>query len=291
MLRFIFRPLVLVFVSTQVYAQDSAWMKMDDSLLSNNVVRSTFKATQIINTPTIEQPGKGGLQFMIMHRFGKINEGGYALFGLDNASIRFGLDYGVTDRLMVGIGRSSFNKVYDGSIKWAALRQKTNGLPFSISLYELLAHTTLRYPDKPFIKGKYRTAYQSSLLIARKFSSAISLQLTPSFVHYNLVPAPVDKNNVLALGIGGRVKLTKRLSINGEYTYTSADQLVSEADYRSLSFGVDLETGGHVFQLVFTNSQGMIGPAFIGRTNGDWGNGDIYFGFNISRYFDLKKDK
>lgn len=287
---------VLVFLFSGVLAasaQDSTLMNLlGDSLSSKGeIVTATFKATQIVNTPTIESPGKGGLQFLIMHRFGRINEGAYALFGLDNASIRFGLDYGVNDRFAVGIGRSSLDKTFDGSIKWKLLQQKKGATPLSVSVYALIANTTLRYTDKPYMNAKYRTAYQSSLLLARKFTSRFSLQVTPTWLHYNLVPTTADKNDVLAFSVGGRLKLTKRMSINGEYNYLSSDQLPSFNLNHSLSFGVDLETGGHVFQLIFSNSEGMIGPYYLGKTNGSWGNGDIFFGFNISRYFNLKKEK
>ena len=273
--------------------QDSAWTKiLNDSLVATGQaarITSTFKATQIINTPTIEAPGNNGLQFLIMHRFGRINEGGYALFGLDNATIRFGLDYGINDRFSIGIGRSSLEKTYDSSFKWKLLRQTENKFPFSISLYELVAHTTLRYTDKPFITGKYRMAYESALLIARKFSSKLSLQVTPIWLHYNLVPTPQDKNDVFVLCLGSRMKVSKRISINAEYNLLPSDQMVSTDIFHSLSLGLDIETGGHVFQLIFSNSEGMIGPYYLGKTTGSWGNGDIFFGFNISRAFHLKK--
>src|SRR5688500_4341671 len=129
-----------------VTAEDSTLIKMlDDSLTATGAatrITGTFKATQIINTPTIESPGKKGLQFLIMHRFGRINEGAYELFGLDNATIRFGLDYGITDRLSIGVGRSSFDKTYDGNLKWKLLQQAKGSSPFTISIYELLTHTT-----------------------------------------------------------------------------------------------------------------------------------------------------
>lgn len=283
---------ILLF-ATVATAQDSAWTKvLNDSLQATGQasrITGTFKATQIINTPTVEAPGKNGLQFLILHRFGRINEGGYALFGLDNASIRFGLDYGINDRFSIGIGRSSLEKTYDASFKWKLLRQTQNKVPVSISLYELVTRTTLRYTDKPYFRGKYRNAYESALLIARKFSSKLSLQLTPIWLHYNLVPTPQDNNDVFAIGLGGRMKISKRISINAEYNLLPSDQIVSTNIFHSLSLGLDIETGGHVFQLIFSNSEGMIGPYYLGKTTGSWGDGDIFFGFNISRAFHLKK--
>lgn len=252
------------------------------------VVNSTFKGTYILNTASVENVGKGVLQVMIMHRFGRISDGAYELFGLDNATIRLGLDYGITDRFMVTVGRSSFQKAFDASLKYRILRQATNkGQPVSLSLNTGITYTNLRYPDKPYMNGKYRTDYFTQLLLARKFSTKFSLQLTPSWIHYNLVPEAIDKNNVFVLGGGGRIKLTKRLSINAEYNYLFNNQVVTNKVYNSLSAGLDIETGGHVFQFVFSNSRGLIPTVFLPQTTDSWGDGGIYFGFNISRVFSV----
>ncbi|MFT3827991.1 MAG: DUF5777 family beta-barrel protein [Chitinophagaceae bacterium] len=287
--------LTLLITGNTLFAQDSSLLKLlNDSLdvsHSGDVVTGTFKATQLINTPTVESPAKKNLQFLIMHRFGRLNEGSYALFGLDNATIRFGLDYGITDRLAIGIGRSSLDKTFDGSIKYKILQQKTSGMPLSLSIYELITTYTQKYTDKPFLNTKYRTAYTSALLIARKFSRNLSLQVVPSWLHFNMVPTPEDKNNVFAVTVGGRMKFTKRMSVNAEYNYLSSDQVASLDIHRSLSLGIDIETGGHVFQLVFSNSQGMVAPYYIARTTGTWGNGDIFFGFNVSRNFNFNKKR
>lgn len=286
--------LSLLILATSSFAQDSSLLKMLDDSLNNhsipNKVTGTFKATQIINTPTVESPAKKTLQFLIMHRFGKLSDGAYQLFGLDNAEIRFGLDYGLTNRLSIGVGRSSLDKTYDANFKLKLLRQSAGKIPVSISLYELLTYQT--FPpksDKPFLTSRFRTAYTSQLLIARKLSSSLSLQLTPSLIHFNMVATPKDKNTVFAVGIGGRMKITKRMSVNAEYNVLPDNQVVSSKIYNSLSFGLDIETGGHVFQLVFSNSRGMIGPYYLAKTVGEWKDGDIYFGFNISRAFNFNK--
>lgn len=255
-------------------------------------VKGSFKGTYILNTPSVENIGKGVLQVMIMHRFGKISDGAYQLFGLDNATIRLGFDYGITDRLMVGIGRSSFEKTYDASAKYQLLRQSTDGkIPLSISLNGGFSYMTLKFADKDYLNATYRTSYFTQVLIARKFSPAFTLQLTPSLLHYNLVPETADHNTVLVMGAGGRFKLTKRMSLNAEYNYLFPDQVVSEKVYSSLSAGLDIETGGHVFQFVFSNSQGLVPTNFLGRTTDSWGKGGIYFGFNISRVFNTGKSK
>ncbi|MFN2457362.1 MAG: DUF5777 family beta-barrel protein [Chitinophagaceae bacterium] len=283
--------LYFVSISFLMNAQDSTFLNVLEDTVDkqwNPPTTAIFKATQIVNTPTVEAPAEGGLQFMIMHRFGRINEGSYALFGLDNATIRFALDYGLTDRLAVGIGRSSFEKVFDGSVKWKLIRQMPHKSPVAISLYALIANTTQKYSDKSYLNARYRTMYTTQLLIARKFTSNLSLQISPAWVHYNLVPTPQDKNDVLAIGLGGRMKITGRVSINAEYNLLPDNQVVSTNVDPSFSLGTDIETGGHVFQLVFTNSQGMIAPYYLGKTTGKWGKGDIYFGFNITRIFHLK---
>lgn len=282
--------------SNSLHAQDSMMKMLEDSMMVNQKpthVTGTFKGTHIINTQSVETPAKGVLLFMIMHRFGKINDGGYEFFGLDNATMRMGFDYGITDRFTVGIGRSTFQKTYDGYVKAKLLRQ-TDGsekIPVSVTAFATIAYTTLKYTDKPYLNGRYRTSYATELLIARKINRNLSLQLSPTWLHYNLVPETVDQNDLFALGIGGRMKITRRASINVEYNYLPSGQIKSTKVYNSLSAGFDIETGGHVFQVHVTNSQGMIDPIFLGQTTGTWSKGDIYFGFNISRSFNVAKKK
>lgn len=293
--RFTFIYVVVLFIGLPLKGQDNNLLQMlEDSMQHNNsspaLVTSTFQGTQLINMPTVEGQGKKELQFLIMHRFGRLSDGAYALFGLDNADIRFGLDYGITRFLSIGIGRSSFEKTYDGNFKLNLLRQKKGGFPFTVSLVEQLTHTTApRKSEKPYLNARVRTAYASQLLIARRFSTRFSAQLTPTIVHYNMVPTPADKNTVFALGGGARYKVTRRISTIAEYNYLPGEPFVSYTAYNSLSLGMEVETGGHVFQFVFTNSRGMTAPYYVGKTAGSWGDGDIYFGFNISRSFNFNK--
>lgn len=275
-------------------AQDNSLLNMlDDSMATAKKsipVTGTFKGTKIINIQSIEAPAKNVLNFMIQHRFGTLNQGAYNLFGLDNASVRFGFDYGITNRLSVGVGRSSFEKTFDGYVKYKLIRQtEDNIIPVTVDVFGGIYYKSLKYDDKPYLDARYRTTYATELLIARKFSRNLSLQLTPVWLHYNLVPTTADKNNVFAVGLGGRLKITRRLSLTADYTYLPTGQVNSFTVHNSFSAGVDIETGGHVFQLHFTNSQGMVDPAFIAQTTGTWGNGDIYFGFNVSRAFNVGK--
>jgi hypothetical protein len=286
---------ILLLSFQQIKAQDETLLNLlNDSIKTNQqqmFVTGTFKATHIINMQTVEAPAKNALNFIIQHRFGKLNEGAYNLFGLDNATLRLGLDYGITDRLTVGAGRSSYLKTFDSYLKYKLIRQ-TDGndrMPVSVSLLGTISNYTQQMPDKVYLNANYRTAYTSQLLIARKFNRSLSIEITPTWLHYNLVPAAVDKNDLLVIGTGARMKLTNRMSINAEYDYLPRNQVVSTPVYNSFSLGWDIETGGHVFQLVFTNSQSMIESQYLAQTTGSWGKGDIYFGFNISRNFNLKR--
>lgn len=247
-----------------------------------------FRDTRIVNGHSVETSAKGELKFVISHRFGSIKGGLEEFYGLDQATIRLGLDYGIWDRLTVGIGRSSNEKTLDGYAKWKVLEQTEEGsMPLSLTLFSSVAVRTLDIDvaekEYPF-SSKFFYTYQA--LIARKFSDRLSLQLMPTLVHRNLVESREVSNDVLAFGAASRYQLTKMISWQVEYYYTLPDQLLSVYQ-NSLSLGFDIETKSHVFQLHLSNSQGMIEKFFIGETRGDWGDGDIFFGFNISRNFQL----
>ncbi|MBK9731410.1 MAG: hypothetical protein IPO83_08990 [Chitinophagaceae bacterium] len=247
-----------------------------------------FKTTRVINAHSFENVGAGVMDVKISHRFGYLNTGAYELFGLDNASIRIGLDYGITKQLMVGIGRSSFEKTYDGFVKYKFLRQSTGArkMPIAAAFVSTIAIKTLKPADPErenyFSSNVY---YCNQLIVGRKFSEGFTMQVMPTMVHRNLVATTEDNNDIFAIGIAARQKLSKRTSINAEYFYQ-----LNQTDpniHNSLSLGFDLETGGHVFQLHFTNSTSMIEKGFIAETSGDWLNGDIHFGFNVARVFTI----
>ena len=287
-------PIVMLIFSVCSSAQDSLLTMLDDSSQyagSNMAVQGTFKAIHLINAQTVESPGKQELNFIIMHRFGEINDGAYNFFGLDNASIRLGLDYGISERLGIGIGRTSLEKTFDGYLKYKLLQQSDGAskMPVSLSLLAAINHMTLR--SDTFVSAKNKTSYITQLLIARKFSQALSLQVSPTYIHYNRYPALKQAKDVFATMFGGRFKFTKRMSITAEYNYLVRGMLDAIDLKNSLSLGFEIETGGHVFQLVFTNSAGMIESQYIGKTQGDWGDGDIFFGFNISRHFSFNKER
>lgn len=254
---------------------------------------ASFKTNRVVNLHSLENTAAGVLDVKISHRFGTLNGGTYELFGLDNATIRIGADFGVTDRFTVGLGRSSFQKTYDGFLKYKFLRQSTGkrAMPVTAALFASTAVQTLKWqnPDREnyFSSRMYHTF---QLILGRKFSEGLSLQLSPTLVHRNLVETSAERNDVLALGTAGRIKLSKRVALNAEYIYVLPDQL-APGFRNSFSIGFDIETGGHVFQLHFTNSTSMIEKGFVAETNENWLDGGIHFGFNASRVFTVVRPK
>lgn len=298
-------PLLLLISSVlKLYAQEDLMKMLDDESKKEkkrDYTTATFKTSRLINGHSIENVAAGVLDVKISHRFGMVNRGSYEFFGLDQATMRMGIDYGISKRLMIGVGRSTYQKQYDAFYKFKILRQSKGGRwssPVSISATSAVMLKTLKWED-PKRQNYYtsRISYAHQLIIARKFSEGLSLQLMPSFVHYNLVSSVADPNDIFALGGGGRIKLTKRLSFNVEYYHILPISLVAGQEYRisgtknSLAVGFDIETGGHVFQLHFTNSTGMTEKTFITETTGDFFKGDIHFGFNLSRVFTIKNKR
>jgi Membrane bound beta barrel domain (DUF5777) len=287
----------LCFCSLTVVAQDDL-MDMVNAASKSKVdyKLATFKGTRLINGQTIETVGKNQLNFWISHRFGALNSGFINnFFGLDEARIRLGLEYGITDQLTIGVGRSSQEKVYDFYGKYKVLRQ-SNKMPVTLTLYGSNAISTVisRTPMESGTVMRYsnnldRMTYTGQILLARKFSERFSLQLMPTFLHFNSAETADTPNDLFAMGVGGRMKLTKRLSITGEYYHRTGPTSTTTDYHNSLALGFDVETGGHVFQLHFTNSRGMIERQFIAQTTKQWSDGGIFYGFNISRSFSLDK--
>ena len=295
-MRRLFLALILSLISFGIFAQDDLMNIINqDSTKEINYTTATFKSTRVMNGHSIERMVPGQLDVRISHRFGTLNSGGYNFFGLDQSNIHLGLEYGIFKWLMIGVGRSEFEKTYDGFAKFSILRQSSGAkdMPVSVSVVTSIALKTLKFADQT--RTNYftsRLAYVAQILVARKINEAFSLQLTPSYLHRNLVATELDPNDIYALGAGARLKLSKRISLNGEYYYIANPKTyMSQQIYNPLSLGFDIETGGHVFQLFFTNSLGMTEKQFIGATTGQWKKGDIHFGFNISRVFTLKKNK
>jgi len=273
--------------------QDLEAMLGEGAPKSREYVSATFKATRLVTGHSIETLGAGVLDFRISHRFGTINSGVRNFFGLDGAVTRLGFDYGVTRWFTVGIGRSTYQKEVDGFAKIKLLRQtQDNSIPFTL-VY--LGASSLRTddvtgPNNADYPLSNRMYYSNQLLIARKFNEWLSIQLMPTHIHYNLVNTSAEPNNVFAMGIGGRLKLSRRISLNAEYYYALPGSRL-DGTKNALAVGIDIETGGHVFQLHFTNSTGMSERTYIGQTTDSWTDGGIHFGFNISRVFTIVRPK
>ena len=280
------------------FAQDDLMNLLNaDSANVTRYTTATFKATRLISGHSVETTKAKHLDFMISHRFDRLNKGPSEFFGLDYATLRLGFEYGLNDRLMIGVGRSSIEKTFDFFGKARLLRQSTGArrMPISVTAFGSLAIDS-RNPTQggEFIQTTDRYTYCTQLLIARKFSDRLSLQISPTILHRNRVQEVFEQNTLVAIGVGGRFKLSKRVSLNAEYYFTPGEQLGTKnqrVHYNALAVGFDIETGGHVFQLHFTNSFGMIEKQFIAQTGGAyggrWQNGDIHWGFNISRTFNL----
>lgn len=272
------------------FSQDDLLKELNQSdSETNDVVVGTFSGTRIVNGHSVETRGKNVLEFIITHRFGTLNSGAYEAFGLDNSVIRLGLEYGITDRLMVGIGRSSSDKTLDYFAKYKVLQQ-SNSMPVTVTAFASAAYWGLKNDLTNELNTADKMAYTTQLLIARKISSRISLQLAPSYLYRATVDQDVTVNNLMSLGMAGRFKITKSMALLLEYNLRLNDKSNSPAKD---AFGVcvEFETGGHVFQLVFTNTLGMVERQFMAETVEDFFDGDIHFGFNITRAFQLGRKK
>jgi len=256
-----------------------------DSVQPNTYKSAAFKGLKIVNFASTKMISKGELYFVVSHRFGSVNTGFEDFFGLDQAVTRLNLLYGISDGINLGISRSSFQKIYESSLQLRLIREKKGGFPFTVvSSNNILINTALDDQLLPGLNFENRLGYTAQLLISKKFNKNFSLQLMPTFFHDNYVAIDEQNNSQYVMGFGGRHKLTKRLSLNFDYGY-HLNRASNSPFKNSLSIGIDIETGGHVFQLHFTNAQPMNTNGFLGQGTGDWGSGDIFFGFNLSRVF------
>ena len=266
------------------FAQDDLLTEIDDEGESSTAVSSVFKGLKIINFESTKLVGKGGFYFVVSHRFGSVKNGFENLFGLDEAVTHLNFIYGLTEGINLSASRSSNQKIYELASKFRIIKQSER-FPFSVVGYtSVLANTALSTDNLPKLEFKHRLSYVAQLLISRKVNNKLSLQFTPTFFHDNYVANDFQDNSQYGLIFGGRYKLGKRWSFNLEYG-THLNRADNSLYNNPLSLGFDLETGGHVFQLHFTNSQFMNANGVLGNSTGDWSEGDFYFGFNISRSF------
>lgn len=291
MTRIYFRAIIVFCMAFPIHANAQDLMNLfeeEEEIVAEYAI-NTFFSTRVINGQSVENPYPGDLIFVVSHHFGRLNQGFYDLFGLDQATIRLGLEYGVNDRLALAVGRSSFGKTFDAFLKYKILRQQSGlrDVPVTLSWFSGAYLKSQKWPPGGDYEFKHRMSYTHQLLLARQFSRQFSLQFTPSWVHKNLVTTLDDPNDMFVLGFGSRYRVTDWMAVSLEYHHC-INKPVSYTTYDSFSIGIDLDTGGHVFQLHFTNSQPMFEPGFLTDTRGNWLDGDIYFGFHITRTFALR---
>lgn len=278
--------IAVLLIGVNSNAQDELLDELNTSnSQSSETVTSAFKGLQIATMQSTKLAAKNEWYLVISHRFGDLTNGLDNFLGLDNALTKIGGLYGVTNWLTVGASRHTYNKTYELTAKYRILSQKENGFPFTIVGYNTMdINTKLSTDIYPKLKGNNRLAYTNQLPISRKFSNSFSLEINPIHVHKNLYEATLEKEDQFLIASGGRYKLSKRLSLNLEYA-ARINEKENSFYHNPATIGLDIETGGHVFQLVFSNSQSINDVAYYTNATGKWNDKGIFFGFNMYRVF------
>lgn len=284
---------ILCALALQAAAQSEGLLGLLDDQYTRQRATHAFKSPRVINTHSMEMLSPGTMDFRILHRFGEVSRGAYDLFGLDQASMRLGLDFGITNNFSVGVGRSTAKKEVDGFLKYRILWQSSGRRSIPVSVIWVSGMTVNGLKDPVGIEGvevKFtrRLGYYHELIIGRKFNEWFTLQVSPTLIHNNIVANRLIPNELYAVGFGGRLKFSQRIAFVWDYTYV-INRFPPNINYNPLSLGFDIETGGHVFQLHFSNAVGMNERAYISDANSNWLKGQVRFGFNLSRVFQLVK--
>ncbi|MBM6500696.1 MULTISPECIES: DUF5777 family beta-barrel protein [Flavobacterium] len=275
--------LLLFLFPVSLFAQDDLLNEIDAVSTEKSKVESAFKGLKIVNLESTKLAAKGDLYFIVAHRFGSIKDGFEGFYGLDNANTQIKFVYGLTKWFTVSGARSEL--AYDFSGKVLIKSQERDGFPLAIVAFGSLGlNNTLKESLYPKMTFENRLIYVSQILISKKFSDNLSLELAPTFFHENFVLDDNQENSQLAVGLGGRYKFAKRWSLNIDYA-AHLNRANNSPFKNPLSIGVDIETGGHVFQMHFSSSQGIHEAGFLGNSTGDWTKGDVFFGFNLLRVF------
>lgn len=287
--------LLALLIPICAFAQNDLLSEID-TIKADTKVESAFKSLKIVNLESTKLAGKGDFYLVVAHRFDYVNQGFDDFFGIDNANTQIKFVWGVKDWLTAHVARSGFEEAIDLGIKYRLMSQEKGGFPFTIVGFNSLAiNAEMKKENFPKLEFQNRLTYVTQLLISRKFTDKLSLEIAPSYFHENTLKDILDEsNNVIspnpqsndqfAIGMGGRYKFAKRWSFNMDYA--AHLNRASQSIYKNpFSVGVDLETGGHVFQMHFTNSRAMHEAGYLGKTTGSWGKGEIAFGFNLVRVF------
>lgn len=274
----------LLILALPTWAQDDLLNELDAEAKPEVFNYPAFKAMKIGNLQSTKVADKGDLYMYVSHRFGTLKDGAETFFGMDNANTKIQFVYGLFQGVQLGISRESLRKTYAGSAKIKLVTQSTS-FPLNVAAYGTVnMNTELKKERYPNLKEEDRYSYASQLLISSRITNSLSLEVAPSFVRQNLVLENFQDHEQMALGMGGRLKFTKRISFNVDYVYNfnRTDNSIYKDPF---TMGLDIETGGHVFQLLFSNAQSTNEPGFISNAEGDWSDGDIFFGFNVVRVF------
>lgn len=276
-----------LFIFSFSFGQDDLFKELDTIKSDKKEIETAaFKALQIATMQSTKLPVKGDWYFLVAHRFGDLSNGFDNFFGFDNAFTKLGGIYGATNWLSLSLSRHTYNKTYEVGVKYKLANQEVDGFPVTIVGYNTIdINSELSKDIYPNLEFSQRMAYSTQLLISRKFSEIFSAQVASIYVHKNLYEATSDLKSTFLLGAGGRYKITKRMSINLEYAARLKVPKEDTLNSNPLTLGLDIETGGHVFQLVFSNSQPMNDISVFTNANGDWTKGKVYFGFNLYRVF------
>ena len=290
--------LFLLFLSFAGWAsaQNDLLEMLDEEIKPLRIpVDATFKSTRLINCHSVERMQGGDLEFHVSHRFGLVNSGFKKFYGLDESSSHVSLEFGITDWLEAGIGRATVDEYFNGFVKLSPIRQSKGkwAMPVTVSLLAEAMTTTREYPDPSWVvDAVHRRSFCIQGLIARKFTPWLSLQVSPTWLHRNMVATPQDPNRLFALGVGGRLKFTPRTALTCEWFWLKDRQILTGPPrYNPLSIGLDIETGSHVFQVFATNSFHILETGYIAETTRSWTKKEIHIGFNISRVFTVIKKK
>jgi hypothetical protein len=287
--------IIFFFISLSTFSQDELDALLNAELSNNTeYAMGTFFSTRILNGQSVQMMPKGGLDFRVHHRFDNFNTGYNSFWGIDGSNSYLSLEYGVTNNLMLGFGRQN-NAFFNGYAKYAILKQckGAKNMPVSVVWVTTVGADAYNYENDSLRNENFngRLNYTHQILVARMFSPKLSLQLMPTYVHRNMVLTKKDKNDLFAIGVGGRFKITNTFSVNAEYYYVYGNKDLETKYYDPISVGVDIQVSGHVFQIMVTNTKNMIEHSMLGETTGDISNGDLRLGFNISQVFTLGKKK
>ncbi len=296
MMKKLFYTISLLLICNMANAQDDLLNMLNSEQPKKPIpVFATFKTTRLIAGQSNETVAKKHLNFVILHRFGEVNTGAYELWGMDQAYMRFAFDYGLTDNIQIGVGRSNVGKTYDGNLKYKIIKQAKGGSPVGVTYYGNMATSTTEWQDKTIDNFfSSRLTFCNQILFTKKVNDGLSVLLAPTMVHKNLVAKNSDANTIYSVGVGASIKITRSTRFNIEYypRLNGRDNLLNgQKTYDYLGLGFDIETGGHVFQMMFCNATGMYEQAAIAQTTTSWNDLGIRLGFNLSRTFSMDNKK